>query len=70
MTIHVKDLFRQCEFPFYKELEIHDHYFTCTLYSIYSNYKKFIRLDMTDEGELLHQLALEIIKFRSEELYH
>ena len=64
----VQELFLLCEYPYYKKLDITDQEVCFTLYSIYSEYKRDICIRNTDENHLLHQLAIEIIKFRSNEL--
>lgn len=64
----VQELFLLCEYPYYKKLNITDQEVCFTLYSIYTNFKRDICLYHTDDDQLLHQMAIEIIKFQSEEL--
>jgi len=64
----VQELFLLCEYPFYKKLNITEEEVCFTLYSIYTDYKRDICLQNTDEDQLIHQMAIEIIKFRSEEI--
>jgi len=69
MTLsEVKDLFYQCEYPFYKGLTIHDSVANATLYSVKNECKKEIVIDISDPQKAIHQLAIEVIKFRSMEL--
>lgn len=70
MTIvDVKEAFQQCEFPFYKNLEMTEDQATCTVYSIYSEYKQEVILPLMNFDALLHQISIEIIKLRSAELF-
>ncbi|WP_134682758.1 hypothetical protein [Brevibacillus migulae] len=69
MTLsEVKDLFFQCEYPFYKGLTIHETVVNATLYSLKCECKKEIAIDISDPQKAIHQLAIEIIKFRSMEM--
>ncbi|WP_102347548.1 hypothetical protein [Bacillus sp. Marseille-P3661] len=63
----VKQAFIECEYPFYKGLEINGNTATCTLYSIKSHYHKTITLDISNYESIIHQLSIELIKLRSQE---
>jgi hypothetical protein len=69
-TAEVKDLFLQCDYPFYKQLKVSEHEATCTLYSLNSNIKQEIVLDLTDPAKAVHKLAIEVIKLRTREMQH
>ncbi len=66
--VEIKDAFFQCGFPFYKHLSIHGCQATCTLYSIHSSRRKDIVLNLTNKADLLHQIALEVIKLYCHDL--
>lgn len=64
----VKKAFLDCEFPFYKGLEVDENKAVCTLYSIKSDYHSAIMLDLSSFEKLIHQISIELIKFRSHEM--
>ncbi|MGZ0050100.1 hypothetical protein [Brevibacillus gelatini] len=64
MTIkNVQEAFFLCGFPYYKQLSIRGQQAICTFYSIHSDYRKKVILNLTSKAELQHQIALEVIKF-------
>lgn len=64
----LKKAFSVCEFPFYKNIQINGNKAECTLYSIKSNYHTTIYLDLSDFDKLIHQISIELIKLRSQEI--
>lgn len=67
-SAEVKELFFQCDYPYYKGLSVKESHAVATLYSPKSDYNKEIVIDITDPGKAIHQLAIELIKLRSREL--
>lgn len=65
---NIKKAFDTCEFPFYKDLKIKENKAEWTLYSIKSNYRTMVTLDLSSYEKLLHQISIELIKLRSHEL--
>lgn len=69
MTLgEVKNLFYQCDYPFYKALQVQGSCANAILYSMQSDCKKEIVFDVSDPQKALHQLAIQLIKFRSLEM--
>lgn len=64
----VKKAFIDCEFPFYKDLKVKGNKAVCTFYSITSDYHSTIMLDLSSFEKLIHQISIELIKFRSQEV--
>lgn len=65
---NVKEAFLACEFPYYKNIEINENTATCTLYSVKSDHRSTIILDLSSFEKLIHQISIELIKFRSLEM--
>ncbi len=71
MTLNLDDVkkaFLDCEFPFYKGLKTEGTRAVCTLYSIKSDYHTTIMMELSSYEKLIHQISIELIKFRSQEL--
>ncbi|MGM0711406.1 hypothetical protein [Brevibacillus parabrevis] len=69
MTIaEIQHVFFLCGFPYYKQLSIQGQQADCTFYSIHSDYRKKVVLQLTSKAELQHQIALEVIKFWAHDL--
>jgi len=64
----IKKAFQKCEFPFYKNVIIKGNNAECTLYSIKSNYRTTVTLELSSFEKLIHQISIELIKLRSQEL--
>ncbi|EKN66826.1 hypothetical protein M670_00807 [Schinkia azotoformans MEV2011] len=64
----VKKAFLDCEFPFYKSLEVEENKAVCTLYSIKSDFYSTIMMELSSYEKLIHQISIELIKFRSNEM--
>jgi hypothetical protein len=64
----IKEAFQQCEYPFYKNVTIEKEQASCTLYSIYSDVKLPVKFNLSDFATLVHQISLQVIKIRSQEI--
>lgn len=64
----VRELFFNCDYPFYKHLTVTNGQAICTLYSVSDQYEKEITLNLADKTIALHQISLEIIKLRCHEM--
>ncbi|WP_134701926.1 hypothetical protein [Ammoniphilus sp. YIM 78166] len=67
--VNGKEAFMQCEYPYYKELEVHDSQMGCILYSAHSASQTEVRLPLINFESTVHQLSIALIRLQSQELW-
>lgn len=69
MTLgNINEAFQQCEYPFFKNVELKNQEAECVVYSVNTSFQRTLSVSVLNYDALLHAISIEVIRLRSKEL--